>query len=194
MVQKVGDCCPKAYPAFVTILFLVVLVFPFLFNFEIVPLCVASCFFQFLRCVFPSFQCFFVPSLTCPFFLLTPSVPHPLISVSLCSLCSPSCLRQFILSSSVRSSPVSPHVSPGCVYGFCSSCFSWFVLCFCCTLFQLAVSGLCPSWLDFGLPCFLISCSFVLLKFLFSSPIPAPVRVCKWVLTMFSPEIGTTRP
>ena len=66
--------------------------------------------------------------------------PNPLISLSVYSLCSPSCLCQFILSSSVMP-PCVPQQCllqclPECLcvgmFDCCSLSFQYFVLCFCC--------------------------------------------------------------
>ena len=133
---------------------LCLVVFPGIFVYY--ALCVVWFSGSFL-CVFPS-QCFSVPSLTCPFpfSLLTPPVPHPLVSGSVHSRCSPPCLCQFIPSSSVFL-----HVTLSSLHVVLVSVFPallWFVLysavAFFCTSLFLVFASACSS-------CLLVSVFFV---------------------------------
>ena len=94
--------------------FFYVVLFPvFLFYFEIVPSCVASCFSDLPSVSFSLLQvfCRFFPHLC--FSRLTPHFPHPFISVCVCiySLCSPLFLCHFISCST----PVMPPCVSTCV-------------------------------------------------------------------------------
>ena len=119
-----------------------VLVFPFF----IVKLCPRVPSFQFLPVwffFFPSFQCFSVLCLICPFPGLLYLYLIPSLVCFVYSLCSPSCLFQFVPSSPVMppcvSHPCHLQCLPVvCFWFFCSSLFS--LICtfaFVCTLFQL---------------------------------------------------------
>ena len=118
----------------------------FLFYCEIVPSCVTSCFSVPPSVCFTVLPVFLhsVPHLS--FSRLTAAVPYPLICVCVYSLCSPSCLCQFIPSSHPHHVQCPLQCLPPCLSMVC---------------FQFNPYGcyfvFCP-WTHFGLSVFLGVC------------------------------------
>ena len=146
--------------------------------------------FSYSRRDFPSFHCFSMPVPHLSFSHLTPPVPQPLVSVSVYSLCSPSCLAPYISSPvfpslclPAVSFPVSPSVSPPVCFWFSFLVFFFIDLFFdfVCTLLKPLFVGTLSFCLSFGLHGLLIfvcHSALVKIKLAFLVPPILPPTCC----------------
>ena len=159
-----------------------VLLFPVL-GWNVTLMC-RVLFFSSSLCDFPYFQCFSIPFPHLSFSCLTPPSPHPLISVSQNSLCSPSCLCQLVPYSPVTPPFVSHPCRPPClpVVCFCFYfCFlSFHLICtllLFCTLLNPFFVTTCLLFLRYIFVCFSWICliQLLLIKPAFCPPILPPM-------------------